>query len=71
MEFLRQFGNDFQLSFLDLQKFILTDMRMQKNYQPIMLRTLLENGGKASKEEILKHIKESNLNNHFSSKENV
>jgi hypothetical protein len=29
------------LSFVDLQKFLLEEMQMQANYQPIMIRTLL------------------------------
>jgi hypothetical protein len=40
------------LSFVDLQKFLLEEMQMQANYQPIMIRTLLQSGGKATKDDI-------------------
>src|SRR5215211_9354632 len=32
------------LNFVDLQKFLLEKMKMQANYQPIMIRTLLVSG---------------------------
>ena len=48
------------LSFMDLQKFLLKEMQMQANYQPIMIRTLLLSGGKAIKENIAAKIKELN-----------
>jgi hypothetical protein len=60
MEFLHKLGNDLRLTFVDLQEFILEEMRMQKNYQPVMLKILLENNGKATKEEILAGIKNAN-----------
>jgi MoxR-like ATPase len=47
-------------SFMDLQKFLLKEMRMQANYQPIMIRTLLKSGGKATKDDIAKKIEELN-----------
>jgi hypothetical protein len=48
------------LSFIDLQKFLLEEMQMQANYQPIMIRTLLQSGGKATKDDIAAKIKELN-----------
>jgi hypothetical protein len=48
------------LSFIDLQKFLLEEMRLQANYQPIMIRTLLESGGEATKDDIAGKIKELN-----------
>lgn len=48
------------LSFVDLQKFLLEEMQMQANYQPIMIRTLLQSGGKATKDDIAANIKELN-----------
>jgi hypothetical protein len=48
------------LSFVDLQKFLLSDIRMQANYQPIMIRTLLVSGGKTTKDDIAAKIKELN-----------
>lgn len=47
-------------SFVDLQRFILNEMRMQMNYQPIMIKILLENGGSATKDVIASKIKELN-----------
>jgi hypothetical protein len=35
-------------------------MQMQANYQPIMIRTLLQSGGKATKDDIAAKIKELN-----------
>jgi hypothetical protein len=46
-------------NFLDLQRYILT-MKMRANYQPIMIRTLLLSGGRASKDSIALQIKELN-----------
>ena len=57
---LRQLGKERTLSFVDLQRFILKDMVMKANYQPIMIRTLLENGGGASKDSIATKIQELN-----------
>lgn len=51
------------LSFVDLQRFILNEMVMQANYQPIMIRTLLENEGRASKDTIAIKIQELNQDN--------
>lgn len=48
------------LSFVRLQRFLLSEMQMQANYQPIMLKTLLENGGRASRGQIAQEIKEFN-----------
>jgi hypothetical protein len=48
------------LSFRDLQRFLLEEMRMQANYQPIMIRTLLQSGGMATKNDIAAKIKEVN-----------
>jgi hypothetical protein len=48
------------LSFVDLQKFLLEEMQMQANYQPIMIRTLLQSGGNATKEDIAAKIKDLN-----------
>jgi MoxR-like ATPase len=48
------------LSFVDLQKFLLQELHMQANYQPIMIRTLLQSGGKATKDDIAAKIKELN-----------
>jgi len=48
------------LSFIDLQKFLLKEMQMQANYQPIMLKTLLVSGGKVTREDIAANIKELN-----------
>ncbi len=48
--------------FKELQKFILKDMKLQKNYQPIMIRTPLEaDGYKSTKEVISRKIQESNI----------
>jgi 5-methylcytosine-specific restriction endonuclease McrBC GTP-binding regulatory subunit McrB len=48
------------LSFVDLQKFLLEEMQMGANYQPIMIRTLLHSGGKATRADIAAKIKELN-----------
>lgn len=47
-----------KMTFTDIQKFILGEMHMQANYQPIMIRTLLESEGlNASKDRIATKIK--------------
>ncbi len=48
------------LSFVGLQNFLLKEMQVQINYQPIMIRTLLLVGGSATKEDIATKIKELN-----------
>jgi hypothetical protein len=50
-----------QMNFTDLQLFILKKMDPHANYQPIMIRTLLLSGGRASRDEIAQRLKESNL----------
>jgi MoxR-like ATPase len=47
-------------TFVDLQRFLLEEMQMQANYQPIMVRTLLESGGKATINQITSKIQELN-----------
>jgi hypothetical protein len=57
------FYRDFEKkkNFIDLQRFILKEMRMQANYQPIMIRTLLESKDqRANKDVIAKKIEELN-----------
>ena len=39
--------NDHSLGFVKLERFLLNEMQMQANYQPIMIKTLLELGGRA------------------------
>jgi CRISPR/Cas system CMR-associated protein Cmr5 small subunit len=48
------------LSFIDLQNFLLKEMQMQANYQPIMIKTILLSGGKATRDYIAAKIKELN-----------
>jgi hypothetical protein len=50
------------LNFKDLKDFILNKMQMAqgKNYQPIMIRTLIQNNGVASKEKIKEHLLKEN-----------
>jgi hypothetical protein len=48
------------LTFRDLQIFMLKEMQMQANYQPIMIRTLLQSGGKATRDDIATKIKDLN-----------
>lgn len=48
------------LTFRDLQIFLLKEMQMQANYQPIMIRTLLQSGGKATRDGIATKIKDLN-----------
>jgi hypothetical protein len=48
------------LSFIDLQRFLLEEMQMQANYQPIMIRTLLVSGDRATKDNIAAMIKDLN-----------
>ena len=51
-----------KLNFVDIQRFLLNDMKLQANYQPIMIRTLLTSPeNTATKDEIAKNIKELNL----------
>jgi MoxR-like ATPase len=49
-----------QLSFIDLQIFLLEEMDPHANYQPIMIKTLVLSGGKATKDDIAARIKELN-----------
>jgi hypothetical protein len=49
--------------FKELQRFLLNEMQMQANYQPIMIKTLLERGGTASRNEIAEKIKEYSKDN--------
>ena len=49
--------------FVKLQRFLLDEMQMQANYQPIMIKTLLESGGQASRDEIAARIRELNSDN--------
>lgn len=48
------------LSFFGLQRFLLKEMEMQTNYQPIMIKTLLLSGGKLTLDRIAEKIKEFN-----------
>ena len=50
------------LEFEALKKFILEEMRMHDNlnYQPVMIRTLIQNNGKATKEEIKFQLHKAN-----------
>jgi hypothetical protein len=48
------------LSFIDLQNFLLKEMEMRANYQPIMIKTLLLSGGKLTRDKIGEKIKELN-----------
>ena len=44
------------MRFEDLVHFIERDMRMSHVYQPVMLRTLLDHGGRASREDIARAL---------------
>jgi hypothetical protein len=48
------------LSFFGLQTFLLKEMEMRANYQPIMIKTLLLSGGKLTRDKIAEKIKELN-----------
>ena len=56
-------ANDGGVRFTKLQRFLLDEMQMQANYQPIMIKTLLESGGRASRDEIAARIRELNSDN--------
>lgn len=45
------------MRFEDLVQFIERDMRMSHVYQPVMLRLLLDQGGRATREEIAAGLK--------------
>jgi hypothetical protein len=50
-----------ELSFVDLERFLIKDMKMQANYQPIMIRTLLNSPQRiATKDEIAEKIRDLN-----------
>ena len=51
------------MNFEELKKWIQNEMTMSKNYQPIAIRTLLQNDNKATGDEIRKEI--SAVNSHF------
>ena len=63
-EMIPELGNPIaRFGFKELQRFLLTEMQMQANYQPIMIKTLLERGGTAGRNEIAEKIKEYNKDN--------
>ena len=49
--------NNGGLGFVKLQRFLLNEMQMQANYQPIMIKTLLESGGQANRDEIAQELR--------------
>ena len=53
-------GKEIIFSFKDIQRFILGEMQMQANYQPVMIRTLLENNNRTTKNVIAKALEKSN-----------
>jgi hypothetical protein len=55
--------SDGGVGFTKLQRFVLDEMQMRANYQPIMIKTLLESGGRASRDEIAARIRELNSDN--------
>jgi MoxR-like ATPase len=59
------------LDFKNLQTFLLDKMQMHSNYQPIMIRTLLENNGRASKDIIIQKISELNSLNESNDFRNI
>jgi hypothetical protein len=48
------------LTFADLKLFLLQKMKPRANYQPVMIKTLLESGGRCTKDQIAKRLKEFN-----------
>ena len=51
------------MKYEELKEWIQKEMKMSKNYQPIAIRTLLQNDNKATEDEIRKEI--SAINHHF------
>ena len=51
------------MNYEELKEWILKEMKMSKNYQPIAIRTLLQNDNKATEDEIRKEI--SAVNSHL------
>ena len=45
-----------EMTFSDLKDFLINRMRMSHIYQPVMLMTLLKNGGVASVESLAKEL---------------
>ena len=60
VEFVKTFNQI--TNFDELKNFILNAMKMEKghNYQPVMLRTILENKGAATKEQIIEQLQKEN-----------
>jgi hypothetical protein len=48
------------LTFVDLKRFLLQKMKPRANYQPVMIKTLLENGGRCTKDQIVRKLREFN-----------
>ena len=51
------------MNYEELKRWLLKGMQMARNYQPIAIRTLLQNDNKATEDEIRKEI--SAINHHF------
>lgn len=56
-------GTYLVMSFDDLLQYLQEEMEMQENYQPVVIKTLVENGGRSSKELIRKVLEEYNQPN--------